>query len=101
MNYSTLIHSSLVNPAQPKLKENEQDPIDTITLDVPLLTRLLELAREDIKDDAELHNVLTRILALKNQGTLGMNHYDQIIGKSAAIDKDTAELESIRKLAGI
>jgi hypothetical protein len=99
MNYSTLIHSSLVNPSHPKLKENEQDPIDTVTLDVPLLTRLLELAREDIKSDAELHNVLTRILTLKNQGTLGMNHYDEILGKSA--DKDSAELESIRKLAGI
>lgn len=99
MTYSTFIHSSLVNPSKPKITAESADAADTITMDVPLLTRLLELAREDIQDDAELHHVLERIIALKNQPVLTMDHYDEIMGKSK--DPDTAELESIKKLAGI
>jgi hypothetical protein len=93
MTYSTLIHSGIVNP--PKMVKEAQDPVDTVTVDVPLLTRLLELAREDIKTDAELHFVLTRILELKNKGVLTMQDYEQITGPKPT------ELESIKKLAGI
>jgi hypothetical protein len=101
MSYSTIIHSSLVNPAKPNLvKESDNDPLDTVTLDVPLLTRILELAREDLKTDADLHDVVTNILALKNQGTLTMNDYDKIVQKQE-VNVDSAELESILKLAGI
>lgn len=97
MTYSTFLHSSIVNPSKPAISIKEtQDPVDHVSLDVPLLTRLLELARENIKDDAELHQILTNILNLKNSGVLGMQHYEQIIGK-----KQDNELESILKLAGI
>lgn len=100
MTYSTFIHSSLVNPAKPNLvKESDADPVDTVTLDVPLLTRILELAREDLKSDADLHTIVTRILELKNKGTITMSDYDQIAGKKP--DGDQAELESILKLAGM
>lgn len=100
MTYSTFIHSSLVNPAKPNLvKEDAADPVDTVTLDVPLLTRLLELAREDLKSDADLHTVVTKLLDLKNKGVLTMADYDQIAGKK--VDGDRAELESILKLAGM
>lgn len=102
MTYSTFIHSGLVNPAKPKIVTAEaEDAIDTVTMDIPLLTRLLELSREDIKDDAGLHHVLERILALKNEGTLTMQHYDTIAGTPTKKDADSAELESIKKLAGI
>lgn len=99
MSYVENIHSSIVNPSKPgKLKEN-QDSVDTVTLDVPLLTRLLELAREDIRDDAELHRVLTNIIELKNQGVLTMDHYEEIAKKEEK--PEDKELESIRRLAGI
>jgi len=93
MNYSTLIHSGIVNP--PKTVTETQDPVDTVTMDVPLLTRLLELARENIKSDEDLHVVLSRILELKNKDVLTMNDYTQIAGP------EQTELESIKKLAGI
>ena len=93
MTYSTLIHSAIVNP--PKMVKEAQDPVDTVTMDVPLLTRILELAREDVKTDADLHFVLTRILDLKNKGVLTMQDYEQITGPKST------ELESIKKLAGI
>jgi len=100
MTYSTFLHSSIVNPSKPKLKENETDKPDVITLDIPLLTRLLELSREDIKSDQELHDLLTNIISFKNTGTLTMDDYDKIIKKDKE-DNEKVELESILKLAGI
>lgn len=100
MSYTTNIQSSLVNPAKPKLvKENTADSVDTVTLDVPLLTRILELAREEVKSDAELHELVTNLVALKNNGTLTMQDYEKIMQKKTN-DAGT-ELESILKLAGI
>lgn len=99
MPHSNFIHSSIVNPAKPDLKENQVDKIDTVTMDIPLLTRLLELSREDIKSDAELHQVITNIVKLKDQGTLDMNHYDNI--KKVEKTDDDVELESILKLSGL
>lgn len=100
MTYSTFIHSSLVNPAKPNIAKESADSVDTVTMDVPLLTRLLELAREDITDDAELHRVLERIIAIKDVSVLTMDNYDEILGKLDQ-DETSAELESIKKLAGI
>lgn len=54
------------------------DKKDTITLDIPLLIRVLELAREDVKSDAELHKVVERLIDIRNKGTLTMDDYDFI-----------------------
>lgn len=103
MNHSTLIHSSIVNPAKPNLvKESSTDPQDTVTVDVPLLIRLLELAREELKSDVELHHVVERILSIRNSGTLTMSDYEKIAGpQPQEVEPNHAELESILKLAGI
>lgn len=99
MNRSTLIHSSLVNPAKPNLvREKNADLVDTVTLDVPLLIRLLEVAREDLKNDQEIHELVERMLKLRNKGPLSMADYDQI---TKAPTNDATELESLLKLAGI
>lgn len=97
MSYSTLLHSGIVNPAKPKLTKESANPVDIISMDVPFLTRILELAREDIKSDVELHQVLTKMIELKNQGPLTMDHYDNIVAQK----EPNSELESIKKLAGI
>jgi hypothetical protein len=95
MSHSTFIHSGIVNPAKSSVSVKEsEDSIDTVTLDIPLLTRILELAREDVKTDADLHFVITNILAIKNKGVLTMQDYDSILKKAD-------QLESIKKLAGI
>jgi hypothetical protein len=106
MNFSTLLHSNLVNPAKPaKIKENDRDVADRVTMDIPLLVRVLELSRENLKSDADLHVVVTRLIELKNQGVLTMNNYEQIANGFDKGDAPTqqvdAELESIKKLAGI
>ena len=54
------------------------DKKDTVTLDIPLLIRLLELSREDIQSDADLHKVVENMLDLKNKEVLTMEDYDKI-----------------------
>lgn len=56
----------------------EADKKDTIILDIPLLIRVLELAREDIKSDMDLHRVVERLIDIRNRGTLTMDDYDFI-----------------------
>lgn len=57
---------------------NIMDQKDTVTLDIPLLIRILELAREDVKTDVELHQIVERLIELKNKETLTMEDYDYI-----------------------
>jgi len=53
--------------------------IDTVSVDVPLLIRLLEYAREDANTDMDLHNVAERAIALSQEGrTLTMDDYNEI-----------------------
>jgi hypothetical protein len=54
------------------------DKKDTVTFDIPLLIRVLELAREDIKSDMDLHRVVERLINMRDKGMLTMDHYDAI-----------------------
>lgn len=59
-----------------------QDAVDTVTLDIPLLIRLLEYSREDAQTDMDLHNVSERLIELsKVKGTLSMEDYASIVQK--------------------
>ena len=81
------------------------DKKDEITFDVPLLIRVFELVREDIKSDVELHELIERIIDLRTNGTLTMNDYSAIANRSTssprAGDPQDENLTSIKKLAGI
>ena len=104
MSSSITIHSSLVNPAKPQNIKEMQDKQDYVSMDIPLLIRLFELVREDVKTDVDLHNVVERIISLKNLGILSMDQYEQIAKAHPGQDSGQSpspELESIRKLAGI
>jgi hypothetical protein len=54
------------------------DKKDTITFDIPLLIRVLELTREDIKSDVDLHRVVERLIQIRNKGVLTMADYRMI-----------------------
>lgn len=61
----------------PKSKENEED---VIRLNVPLMIRLLEWAREDAWKDVELHVVTEKLIELSEEGdTLTMLDYPEIV----------------------
>lgn len=53
--------------------------VDTVTMDVPLMIRLFEYAREDAKTDMDLHDVAERLIHLSKEGrTLTMHDYADI-----------------------
>lgn len=56
----------------------EADKKDTIILDIPLMIRVLELAREDIKSDMDLHRVVEKLIDIRNKGVLTMDDYNFI-----------------------
>ena len=54
---------------------------DIVHLDVPLFIRLLELAREDVKQDADLHDIAQKVVELTQDDKLAtMADYDAIVG---------------------
>ncbi len=53
--------------------------MDIVRLDVPLFIRLLELAREDVKQDADLHDVAEAVIKMSQQGPVTMADYDKIV----------------------
>ena len=65
--------------------EDEELPAgeDTVTLDVPLLIRVMEYAKEDAKTDMELHKAVERMLSIG--GALTMDDYDSIVSN---LDED-------------
>jgi hypothetical protein len=68
----------------------EENPVDRVTMDVPLLIRLFEYAREDAKTDMDLHDVAERLIRMSKTGdTLTMNDYDSIVA-----DHESPELPS-------
>lgn len=75
--------------------------MDIIKVDVPLFLRLLELAREDVKDDADLHDVTQKVIELSQERPATMADYEEIVGfmKKQGGSKD--ELDTIKKLSGL
>jgi hypothetical protein len=75
----------------------EVDRKDTVTVDIPLLIRLLELAREDIKTDMDLHRVVERIINIRNKGVLTMDDYDTVANiNDKKYKKTNSNLRAIR-----
>ena len=81
----------------PGLQNNEptediDNPKDKVTMDIPLLIRLLEYAREDAKTDMDLHNVTEKLIDLSETGdVLTMDHYDAIVGEQKMLPSPTNE----------
>jgi hypothetical protein len=74
--------------------------IDVIKIDVPTFIRLLELAREDVKNDPDLHDLTQKIVAISQERVVTMADYKDIVGfmKQQGTDE---ELNRIRKLGGL
>ncbi len=59
-----------------KLHSEAVDKRDTVTFDIPFLIRVLEYSREDAKTDMDLHNVVTKLIHIRNKGVLTMKDYN-------------------------
>lgn len=72
-----------LHPTEKIHNELTTDVIDTVTVDIPLLIRLLEYAREDAKTDMDLHNVANNMIKLsKKLDVLDMSCYRKIAPKN-------------------
>ena len=73
--------------------------MDIVKLDVPLFIRLLELAREDIKNDADIHDLAQRVVELSQKDVVTMADYNDIVDFMRTQGED--EVNRIRKLGGL
>jgi len=68
---------------------NEANKTDTVLVDIPLLIRLLEWAREDAKNDMQLHKVAENLIKLsKNGESLSMINYNDAIKDADTMNKE-------------
>jgi hypothetical protein len=78
---------------------------DVVKLDVPLFIRLLELAREDVKQDADLHDVAEAVIRLSQEGVATMADYDSIVAfmqkQGDPAPEQNPELDRIKQLGGL
>jgi hypothetical protein len=71
----------------------KEDPIDIITMDVPLFIRALEYAKEDAQEDMDLHDFAERAIeATKKQGILQMDDYDMLVGDLKQLSEGAVEI---------
>ncbi len=67
-------------------RKPKENPEDVIKMDVPLLIRMLEYAREDAKTDMDLHKVAENLILLSKEGRiLDMTDYDSIVSPDEAL----------------
>ena len=64
----------------------EKNPIDIISMDVPLFIIMLEFAREDASTDMDLHDLAQKAIKMSSEGEpLTMKHYDELVSKEAPV----------------
>ena len=79
--------------------KKEKNPIDVIMVDVPLMIRLLEYAREDAKEDVDLHDITEKAITLgKERGILQMDDYNEIVGAAEDIKETETPIGMLNRL---
>jgi hypothetical protein len=74
--------------------------MDIIRIDVPTFLRLLELAREEIRNDADLHDIAEIVTRLSERSVITMKDYKTIVNFMKTQGTED-ELAQIRKLGGL
>lgn len=67
---------------QQGVAEAEENPRDVINVDVPMLLRVMEFAREDARSDVDLHKVAERLTQLSADGrTVTIDDYNSVVSE--------------------
>lgn len=80
---------------------------DVIKINVPTFIRLLELVREEVKNDPDIHDIAEIVTKLSERGVISMSDYDTIVSYMKHTGNDDTgsntddELERIKRLGGI
>jgi hypothetical protein len=64
-----------------EVQMEETNKKDIVCFDIPLLIRVLEFTREEMSTDIELHNMVERLINMRDNVPLDMSHYDEITQK--------------------
>jgi hypothetical protein len=68
-------------PAENQPEDKPANPTDTVTMDVPLLLRIMEYSKEDAQSDMDLHHVVEKLVSLSSTGQpLSMDNYNDVVG---------------------
>ena len=62
----------------PPPSDTEEKGAPCIAFTIPLLVRVLELVREDVKSDVNLHKILEKVIELGMEDCLNMESYEEI-----------------------
>lgn len=80
--------------------DTEKNPVDTVRMDVPLLIRVMEFAKEEAKTDMDLHAAAENMIELsKNDRVLNMGDYDSIFTPDENVKQDRLQELTKRVLA--
>lgn len=74
--------------------------MDNINIDISTFLRLLELAKEEVKDDKELHFIADIVSQISNSHQVTMKDYEKIYDYSIKKSK-IDELQRIKTLSGL
>jgi transcriptional regulator of aromatic amino acid metabolism len=81
--------------------------MDIVQLDVPLFIRLLELSREEIKQDADIHDLAQAVISMSKEGPVTMANYDQLVafmqkqGKTADEEYAPDDIRRFRQIVDL
>ena len=101
-DYDNNIVPDMLSVVNTRITESENDPTDVVTMDVPLLIRILEYAREDTNSDLDLHFMAENLIAMSREhDVLTMGDYDEIVDIEASdneeADDDLDEIDEAGK----
>ena len=111
MNIEKMLEAQL--ESEVKKLEAPTDETDHVSLDIPLLIRILEHVREGVDNDVEIHDIVERMVSIRQKGVLTMDDYEHIAGnitkgmvpdkpeKEPSLNGETLNLESLKLLAGV
>jgi hypothetical protein len=86
-------NQSLLNNKNAPISKEYFNPLDIVTLDIPLFILLLKYAKEDAKDDMDLHKLATKAIEMSmTGGLLTMEDYNSLIPKSEIEETETKPL---------
>lgn len=74
------------------------NPTDTVSMDIPFLIRVMEYSKEDAKTDMDLHAATEKMISASKSGkTLTMDDYDSIFSKKKEEVNETSK-EMVRRI---
>lgn len=80
------------NPEIPAVQPGSQDPVDAVTMDIPLFLLLMEYAKEHAKEDVDLHQLAEKANKLgKERGILSSEDYNELVDETPSEDENEEE----------